>query len=62
MEDDIRKYYVLSTTANIFQKDPNDFVKKYFNEKNLTKFLDDLNVLLLVVNSTREITFTIKVT
>ena len=61
MEDDVRKYHILSTTANFFQKDPNDFLKKYYTEKYLATFLDDLNVLLLVINSTREISFTIKV-
>lgn len=60
MDDDVRKNYILSTAANFFQKDPNEFGKKFFNEKNLSKFLDDLNILLLVINSSRDITFTIK--
>ena len=62
MDSDARKLYILSTAANFFQKDPNDFAKKFSSEKSLSKFLDDLNILILVINSTREITFTIKVT
>lgn len=61
MDNDLRKQYILATSANFFQKDPNDFAKKFSNEKSLAKFLDDLNVLILVINSSREITFTIKV-
>ena len=61
MEEDARKHYILSTAANFFQKDPNDFSKKFLSEKNLSKFLDDLNVSLLIINgASRDISFTIK--
>lgn len=60
MAEDIRKTYILSTTANFFSKDVNDF-QKFAYDKNLTKFLDDLNVLALIVNANREITFTTRV-
>lgn len=59
MSEDIRKAYILNTAANFFSKDPNEF-QKHTSDKNLVKFLDDLNVLALVVNATREVTFTIR--
>ncbi len=61
MEDDVRKDYILSTASNFFAKDAKEFSKKFFHDKHLSKFLDDLSVLLLVVNySSKEITFTTK--
>lgn len=59
--EDIRKTYVLSTAANYFGKNPDDFLK-FANDKNLAKFLDDINTLVLVVTySKHEVAFTIKV-
>lgn len=60
MSDDIRKTFILNTAANYFSKDPTDF-EKYSSDKNLSKFLDDLSVLTLVINFHKDITFTIKV-
>ena len=61
MSEDIRKTYVLSTAANYFGKNADDFLR-FANDKNLAKFLDDINVLVLVVTySKHEVAFTIKV-
>ena len=63
MIEDQRKAYLLSTAANFFGKDVDDLLR-YSDNKNLVKFLDDLNVLLLIVNiatNNKEVTFTCKV-
>ena len=61
MEDDVRKDYILTTASNFFAKEPKEFFKKFAADKHVTKFLDDLNVFMLVVNAaSKEITFTTK--
>lgn len=60
MADDLRKTHILTTAANFFARDPKEFLKQMF-DKHLDKFLDDLNVLMLVINATREISITTKV-
>jgi hypothetical protein len=60
MADDYRKKYVLTTASNYFSRQPDEFLK-YSNEKHLSKFLDDLNTILLVVNVARDISFSNKV-
>jgi dynein heavy chain 2 len=60
MAEDIRKSYILTTAANFFAKDPDNFLK-YSDNKHLTKFLDDLNILILIVNvASKEVTITTK--
>jgi hypothetical protein len=61
MADDKRKRYILNTAANFFSKDPEDFKQKYAGDKYLSKFLDDLNVLALILNGGKEVTFTTRV-
>ena len=60
MAEDYRKTYVLTTAANYFSRKPDDFLK-FLNEKHLTRFLDDLNTIILVVNVARDISFSNKV-
>jgi hypothetical protein len=61
MAEDIRKNYVLNTAANFFSKNPDD-LSRYADNKHLTKFLDDLNILCLLINiSNKEVTLTTKV-
>ena len=36
---------MLTTAANFFSKDPEDFKHRYAEDKSLNKFLDDLSVL-----------------
>jgi hypothetical protein len=61
MTDDKRKRYMLTTAANFFSKDPEDFKQRYADDKSLNKFLDDLSVLALILNGGKEITFTTRV-
>ena len=58
--DDLRKQYVLTTAANFFSKDPREF-SKLSDDRHLNKFLDDLNVLMLVINTQNGINLTTKV-
>ena len=58
--DDLRKSYILTTAANFFSKDPKDFLK-LSDDRHLTKFLDDLNILMLVINTQGGISLTTKV-
>lgn len=60
MSNDIRKTFILNTAANFFSKDPSEF-ERYESDKNLSKFLDDLSVLTLVINYHKDIIFTTKV-
>jgi hypothetical protein len=60
MSEDSRKLFILTSAANLFSKSPSDF-HKYENDKHLERFLNDLNTLLLIVNYSKEITFTTKV-
>lgn len=60
-DEDIRKGYILNAVANYYGKNPDDF-QKYFNDRNLEKFLDDLNILVMVAHySKHELNFIIKV-
>jgi hypothetical protein len=61
MTDDKRKRYILTTAANFFSKDPEEFKQRYAGDKHLSKFLDDLNVLALILNGGKEISFTTRV-
>ena len=61
MDDDVRKNFILITAANYFSLEPKEFTKKFYTDRQLGKFLDDLNVIFLIVNSSGEIRFTIKV-
>ena len=58
--DDLRKHYILSTAANFFSRDQKEFMR-LADDRHLTKFLDDLNLLMLVINTHKEITITTKV-
>lgn len=60
MGDDVRRRYILTTAANYFSREADEFLR-YSNEKHLTRFLDDLNTVLLTVNVARDISFTNKV-
>ena len=60
MAEDFRKKYILTTAANYFSRQPDEF-SKYSNDKHLTRFLDDLNTIILVVNLARDISFSNKV-
>jgi dynein heavy chain 2 len=57
MEDDKRKKYLIKLASNFFKRDANDF-QKVASDKELSKFLDDLNTLVLVVNTNPDIKFT----
>jgi hypothetical protein len=57
--DDLRKHYILTTAANFFSKETKEFLK-HADDRHLAKFLDDLNVLMLVVNNTNGIAITTK--
>ena len=58
--EDSRKIYILTTAANFFSRDPREF-SKLSDDRHLSKFLDDLNLLMLVINAQNSITITTKV-
>lgn len=49
-DDDKRKKYVLKLASNYFKRDAGDFLKSSSSDRELGKFLDDLNTPMLVVN------------
>ena len=57
--DDQRRHYILTTAANFFSRDPKEFLRMA-DDRHLGKFLDDLNILMLVINVHKEITITTK--
>lgn len=56
MEDDKRKKYIFKIASNFFKRDVNDF-QKFASDRELDRFLDDLNTLILVININRDIKF-----
>lgn len=50
MSEDKRKKYVLKLASNFFKREASDFVESSSSDRELSKFLDDLNTPLLVVN------------
>jgi len=58
--EDLRKNFILTTAANFFSRDPREFFK-LSDDRHLSKFLDDLNLLMLVINAQNNITLTTKV-
>jgi hypothetical protein len=58
--EDLRKNYILTTAANFFSRDQREFFK-FSDDRQLSKFLDDLNLLMLVINAHNNITITTKV-
>ena len=50
MSEDKRKKYVLKLASNFFKREASDFLESSSCDRELSKFLDDLNTPLLVVN------------
>lgn len=57
MSEDKRKKYVIKLASNFFKRDANDFLEAS-SERELTRFLDDINTPLLVVNTNNGVKFT----
>lgn len=55
MEDDKRKKYLFKLASNFFRRDASDFNKA--SDKEVSKFLDDLNTTMLVVNAHNDVKF-----
>ena len=60
MAEDLRKKYVLTTAANYFSRQPDEFLK-FEKDKHVTRFLDDMNTIILVASVARDISFSNKV-